>query len=176
MDLFREVRSSAVRGRAWAEIRLNGQISKCAETRREVDLFETRSRTHLKRITDQLREGRFAFAPAPGVAIARPGKSHRPIVIASLESRIVQRAVLDILQRQSSMFPYLMTRTSFGGIRQRGVPQAVRAAVEAIGNGGRYYLRSNIKEFSRAIPRKRVVAQSRQRSTTLILHTVRGSC
>ncbi len=76
---------------------------------------------HLARIAAQLREGRFVFAQARGIACERPGKGPRPIVVAPIESRIVQRAILDVLRALPGLSAAdLEAPTSFGGVPGRG--------------------------------------------------------
>jgi hypothetical protein len=159
MRLYETVRRRGILGRAWARLEANGRQSRCAQTRREVEDFRRNYIANLERIARQLREERFRFSRAHGFAVERPGKSPRPIVVAPVASRLVQRAILDVIQGLPSFMPFLLAPYSFGGLPTRGVPQAIRVARKESESGGGYYLRSDIKEFFARIPREEVLAR-----------------
>src|SRR5437667_5213457 len=130
--LYREVHSPKGLTQAWLLVRANGRASRSSETREEVRRFDERSAVYLRRIADQLRARRFRFQPGRGVLIPREGKTPRPLVVGSIGDRIVQRRILDILQRQYALVPYLLSPPSFGGVVGKGVPKAIAATVKAI--------------------------------------------
>ena len=142
---------------AWLRVREAARRSS-PTTRAEATRFELHADRHLARIAAQLREDRFVFARARGVACERPGKAPRPIVVAPIESRIVQRAILDVLRAVPGLGAAdLEAPTSFGGVPDRGTAGAVAAAIEAVKGGHRVYLRSDIASFFRRIPRRRAL-------------------
>jgi hypothetical protein len=144
---------------AWAHVRRAAERSSSRAVRAEARRFEEEADRRLERIADELRAERFVFGPARGVAVARPGKRPRPIVVAPVESRIAARALLDVLQTEPGVAAaFLATPTSFGGIPGRGVEQAVAAATDAVARGAVFYLRSDIAEFFRAIGRAPAIA------------------
>jgi len=116
------------------------------------------SRKHLQRIAKQLRKDRFCFQPGQGTPVTRSGKKHRPLVKAPIEARIVQRALLDVLQDEPALKQYFLIETSFGGIKDRSVENAIEAAYDAMHNGAAYFLRSDIHDFFQNIPRQRPLA------------------
>jgi len=142
---------------AWRAVRENGLRSRSADTRKAVVAFETEAGRHLRRIGCQLRKGRFRFEKAHGVAIDRPGKRPRPIVVPPISNRVVQRRLLDILQEEPALQPHFRAPTSFGGIEGRGVRDAFEAVRSAMTNGACYFIRSDIKDFFGNIPRDRVL-------------------
>lgn len=142
---------------AWQRVRESARRSS-PTTRAEAARFEEHADRSLARIAAQLREGRFTFARARGIACARPGKGPRPIVVAPIESRIVQRALLDVLRALPGFDAAdLEAPTSFGGVPGRGTAGAVAAAIAAIKGGHTAYLRSDIVGFFRRIPRRRAL-------------------
>ncbi len=144
---------------AWAHVRRAASLSASRAVRAEARRFEDDADRRLDRIAAELREERFTFGPARGVAVARPGKRPRPIVVAPVESRIAARALLDALQAEPGVSASLLsTPSSYGGLPGRGVEQAIRAAQDAIARGAVFYLRSDIAEFFRAISRPRAIA------------------
>ena len=78
----------------------------------------------------------------------------RPIVISPIRNRIVQRAILNILQNFDPIKPYFEVPTSFGGISERGRENAIRMVYDLIEKGhAKYFIRSDIKSFFTKIPK-----------------------
>src|SRR5262249_47538435 len=131
--------------RAWHVVQENGRRSKSARTRAEVADFAASAPKKIQRIAGQLRRGTFRFSPALGIAIAKKNKSaKRPVVLAPIESRIVQRAILDVIQGLPAIQNKLHAGRNFGGIEGQGVPEAVAEAFSAARQSG-YYIRTDIK-------------------------------
>lgn len=148
--------------RAWLRVRANGMQSESARTRREVEVFADEAELNLSRLYRKLQRGKFAFSKAIGVPLQRPGKSPRPIVIASVEDRIVQRSILNVVQKIESVSQYVKLPTSFGGIERRGVPQAIEYLIRRIQEDGfSYYARSDILNFFQGIPKDTVIQKLR---------------
>ena len=155
--LYRAIRAKVLYA-AWRKVRQNGLSSPSQETREAIKAFDAESFRHIRRIERQLRQGQFRFKPQKGIAKKRPGKKPRPLVVAAVENRIVQRAILDVLQREPAIRKVLETPTSFGGIKKRGRQHAIATVLKAIQDGGRYYIRSDIEGFFTKIPRPEVLA------------------
>jgi hypothetical protein len=107
-----------------------------------------------------LRKG-YRFAPAYGAAISKgKGKSgKRPVVVAPLEDRIVQRAILDTLQSSPdyvNVRKVLETPTSVGGLPGRGVRQGIELIDARIAQGDVYFAQSDIRGFFTKIPKLEV--------------------
>lgn len=143
--------------RAWATVLENGRTSKCKKTRDEIDQFKQKAETNLGRINRHLREDKFSFPPSIGIPLSRPGKKFRPLVVSPIVSRIVQRAILNVLQAEPALEPYYKIPTSFGGIKGKGVPGAVKAAYSSIRTGVKYFIRSDIEGFFTKIPKNLVL-------------------
>ncbi len=157
-----EVRKWRVIEAAWLAIKRNARTSKSQETKNEVASFEENLTTNLRRLSRELQQNRFVFPPARGVKIPKDKKgkfSFRPLVVARVESRIVQRAVHDVLVSVPAIQKFVQTPYSFGGIRKRkedavaAVPAAIKAVLESVGNGGRFIIRSDIANFFTRIPK-----------------------
>lgn len=158
-NCFTRLRSYDVLVRAWRHVSSSGRLSTSPETRAEVDEFYAHEHRNIRTIQTQLRQEKFVFLPARGVAKHRIGKAPRPVVVAPIRNRMVQRAVLDVLQRVPTIrSTYLDVPTSFGGIKGHSVKDALIAATEAVSAGARYYVCSDIADFFRGIPRQTVVA------------------
>jgi RNA-directed DNA polymerase len=139
---------------AWIAIRKNANTSKSQVTKDEIRAFEAELSTNLERIRRQLQKGAFVFQPARGVKILKKDKStFRPLVVAKVQSRIVQRAIHDVLVTVPAIEKFIRTPHSFGGIRKNAgdevtaVPAAIKAVIEAISGGAKYVIRSDISQF-----------------------------
>jgi RNA-directed DNA polymerase len=159
--LARSVRNVGHIHSAWLKVRQNGLKSGSAQTRREILQFELDAPSRLRRIIEGLRHGSFEFVPQKGIKKKRPGKRPRPIVLADVGNRIVQRAILDVVQPHRLIRPILESPHSYGGIQGRGCREAIAEVCREIAIGKRFYIRSDIRDFFTAIPRNEVIDQLR---------------
>jgi retron-type reverse transcriptase len=146
---------------AWHAIRRNAETSQRDTTKLAARNFGENLPRNLRRIQDRLRQG-YVFAKAHGATPSKgKGKSgKRPIVVAPLEDRIVQRAILDVLQDASEIEAVqrvLSTPTSIGGIRGRGVDHAIAIFQKCADAGDHYVAGSDISGFFQRISRPSVV-------------------
>jgi retron-type reverse transcriptase len=157
-SLFREVRKRNVLWQAWSVIQQNGLQSRSEDTRIEIQNFGAHARKNIYSLQRQLADPDYKFQPAVGIAAKKPGKSSkRPIVISAIGDRVVQRAILDVLQSHKPIQKYLDVLTSYGGIQGRGQPDALRALYQKIDAAAEYYLRSDIESFFTRIPKPTIV-------------------
>lgn len=147
---------------AWKKVYSNGIRSQSKETKEQVLQFAENAYRNLERIGEQLRKNRFQFAPSKGAPIRRPGKSDRPIVIAPIANRIVQRSILEVLQDHLEIQKYVLVKTSYGGVKDgdsgRRVRDAIAHAYNEMENGRNLYIRSDIKDFFTKIDRAKVLS------------------
>lgn len=163
-SLSLEVRRRRTLEDAWAAIRANARVSKSADTRKEIEAFEASLSSNLRRISSELQKGKFAFAPAKGIKIPKGAdkRQFRPLVVARVESRVVQRAIHDVLSDVQALQPFIYTPHSFGGVKKKrkgelaAVPAAIQAVLDAIKAGGTYLVRSDISKFFTRIPKSSV--------------------
>ncbi|MCB4768673.1 hypothetical protein LGR54_08670 [Ancylobacter sp. Lp-2] len=146
---------------AWREIERNAKTSQQEATKLKTRRFGENLPANLRRLQKRLHRGyRFdkAYGATPPKGGGKPGK--RPIVVAPLEDRIVQRAILDVLQDAkeiSAVQRVLQTPTSIGGIRGRGVDHAIRLFDERVKEGDRFVAGSDISGFFTKISRPDVI-------------------
>lgn len=164
--LCERVRSTKVLVGAWHAIRRNAETSQTASTKQEAKDFGLNLPSNIARLQRQLRNG-YEFSEAHGATPAKgagkPGK--RPIVVAPLQDRIVQRAILDVLQDATDMprvKHVLATPTSIGGIRGRGVEDAIALFDKCHTDGARFVAGSDISAFFTKISRPMVISYVRQ--------------
>jgi hypothetical protein len=79
------------------------------------------------------------------------------LLVAAIPARVVQRALLNVLQGVDSINRLVKNPHSFGGVPERSVEHAIRTACQAIASGRTYCLRSDIGGFFTKIPRKEVL-------------------
>jgi hypothetical protein len=88
---------------AWRVIQRNGQFSNSLDVRTEIAEFSADPTAKLNSLKHRLGRNKFVFGKAKGVPIKKIGPDGnptgkiRPIVLAPLETRIVQRAILNVL-------------------------------------------------------------------------------
>lgn len=154
---YEAVRGDALHS-AWRKVRENGLRSLSSETRDAIRVFDAVALQRIRRINRQLQLAKFEFLPQKGVLKKRLGKKPRPLVVGAIENRIVQRAILEVLQQEPSIRATFQNPFSFGGIKERGRQHAIAAVCESTRAGARYYIRSDIQDFFTKIPRPRVLA------------------
>jgi len=159
-SLLEQVRQMDTLGGAWRVILENGRSSPSTDTRREIEEFATTAEKRLTKIQRQLNRNAFRFRPAKGVAARKKGKKGiRPLVVAPIDSRIVQRAIHDVLLKVPPIRQYAENPYSFGGVKKQegqrlaAVPAAIQAVLAAIGDGATYVIRSDISSFFTRIPK-----------------------
>ncbi|WP_020091127.1 reverse transcriptase domain-containing protein [Methylobacterium sp. 285MFTsu5.1] len=155
--LLKEVRRGASLERAWRVIEDNGRFSKSETVRSEIEGFRENASSKLRSLGDRLRRDTFRFPPARAVPIPKGNKkdraSFRPIVLATVEARIVQRSILGVLTEVEELKPHFRNPNSFGGIRKAdgqdlaAVPAAIREVLSAIGDGATYVSCADISGF-----------------------------
>lgn len=143
---------------AWRVVHRNSLQSQSEETRLEAEEFSKNSQHELATIFTELKNNSFKFPPARGIPIQKKGKSKkRPIVRAPIRTRIVQRAMLDIIQRVPSIRKMLHAGYNFGGIRGGGVPHAIARAYYTA-KTHHYFVRTDIRSFFDSVPRDKAIA------------------
>jgi RNA-directed DNA polymerase len=164
VSLISKVRKKTTLAKAWRVILSNARSSSSKETRRAIDDFALDSDRHLDRIQRQLNQNKFRFEPARGVPIPKKEKDKiRPIVVAPIESRIVQRAIHDVLLTVPKITALANHPFSFGGVQKTSaqaiaaVPAAIQAVLAGIGKGAEFVIRSDITAFFTVIPKPTVI-------------------
>jgi RNA-directed DNA polymerase len=147
---------------AWQKIYENGLKSDSSKTRDSVRLFKEHERENIDRIYRAIKNKRTKsiFDGAHGVTV---GDKKRPIALAPVMGRVVQRAILDVLQDLPPTAKYLNAPGSYGALRsekdnKKGVKPAIEAAIKAIENGADHFYQSDIKSFFTKIPRGEVIS------------------
>ena len=167
--LLKKVWGTRALERAWHVIEENSRTSKSQDVKKEVDAFREETSSKLRSLSGRLSHNSFVFPPAKGIAIPKIGNGgkvtqFRPIVLANVECRIVQRAILNVLLEVPGLQKYIHTPYSFGGIRRKSendlaaVPAAINSVLDYIGAGSNFVLCADISKFFTRIPKTVVTA------------------
>jgi hypothetical protein len=156
-DLYYRIRTFSALTKAWKHVYQKGIKSSSLETQNAVKEFRSNANYQLKKIQRQLQQKQFKFNPAKGVPVCTLGKGDRPLVVADIKDRVVQRSLLDVIQSQNSVSQYVNTPTSFGGLENKKVEDAIRNVCRANKDGFKYFITSDIKKFFTRIPRLKVI-------------------
>ena len=135
----------------------NGQKSMLRETQDQVKSFDSESEKNISIIQSQLRSREYKFSAARGVLQKKKNKMPRPIVMAPVKDRVVQRAILQVLQDHKSILNDLYTPYSFGGLQEKNVEKAVLEVQKTMSLGSSYFIKSDIKQFFTKIDKTKVM-------------------
>jgi RNA-directed DNA polymerase len=166
-SLYDHVRDRQALLRAWRVICANAERSGNADTRKAAKLFDEKLFSNIENIQRRLRARTYKFSKAYGAAVrkgqGKPGK--RAIVIASVQDRVVQRAILDTIYvhcASVAVLAVLKTPTSVGGVPKRGIGHALAVIEGAVEEGASYIIKSDIHNFFPSLPRANVLAFMRE--------------
>ena len=175
IDLAKKTRSFDSLEQAWRTIQQNGRNSKSDDIRHEIERFAEDASRNLRSVQHRLARRKFEFGKAKGVPIPKlDHRGHatgkiRPIVVAPLEGRIVQRAILNVLSEQPSLQSYIRTPYSFGGLKRSeirkiddnvtlsAVPAAIQCLLNEIARGARWIAAADISAFFTRVSKSSVL-------------------
>ncbi|WP_298466929.1 reverse transcriptase domain-containing protein [uncultured Erythrobacter sp.] len=174
-NLAKKTRSFDVLERAWRTIQRNGKHSKSDEIRHDIEQFSDDASRQLRSIQYRLARKQFEFGQAKGVplpkldALGNETGKYRPLVVAPLEARIVQRAILDVVSQQPSLQRYIRTPYSFGGLKKSelkeadskaplsAVPAAIECVLKEIQAGATWVAAADISSFFTRVSKSSVI-------------------
>lgn len=163
---FKELCSFDNLFRAWVHVRARARKSPSRTIRNAAEEFEHSSHKSLRSIQSRIAAKTYKFSSSEGVLKKRAGKEPRPIVLADIESRIVQRALLQCLQppEHSPLNQHLKTLISinnsdvnFGGTPNGGVPKAIKLVMRSLNEGYHLYFKSDIASFFTKVPHAEII-------------------
>jgi hypothetical protein len=183
-SLYDKVRTSSNMFAAWRHVKKSALRSSNKKIRGHASEFEHHHQTHIKTLQTQLRKNRFKFDDVEGVLKDKKiresqGKNPRPIAIGTIRNRVVQRAILQVLQPRkvidpenpNSKFKPLQddrlgllnavntSKYGIGGLMAPygGVKPGIELIMSAMASGATHYFQSDIKAFFTDIPVNDVV-------------------
>jgi RNA-directed DNA polymerase len=150
--------------RAWRVVRRSLRQTAWPALRDELAEFDRCPIAHLQRLQTELQQGTFRFQPRRAYVKRKSGGSRRGVTVPGVVDRVVQRALLGVLQtgdprlraHLGGLVGVLDCPTSFAGNVGRGVPEAIAAVRHALRTTGRVAATSDVKDFFPHIPRAAV--------------------
>ena len=152
-NLFRRTIAMESLFKAWRTVHASGSQSPSLEIRADIDAYSGELLKNLGKLQRRLSRGSFSFSPVKGVLLKK-GKGKRPIGIARIDDRILQRAILDTLMTVKTLKAAINNPNSFGGNEDGGVRKAIGVLNEKIKKGATYYIKTDIKKFFDTIHHK----------------------
>jgi len=140
-DLYRHLCNQDFLRLAWLRIRPRGSRNS-ATIRQDFEDFAARVDDELRQLTRELTEHTYAPRPTVRFWLERPDKEPRPLAVVSVRDRVVQQAVLMLLE---PLFEPTFNRNSFAFRPRRGAQQAVAVARGMISAGRTWAVRTDIR-------------------------------
>ncbi len=152
-DLLEHVASQQSLIDAWDEIR--DRTYREGRNDEAILAFEHRAARRLAEMSDELRAGRWRPSLVHPVTVPKPDGGVRTLAISTTEDRIVETAILGVVDRliDPELQPW-----SFAYRRGLGVSDALRALCDARDEGAVWVARGDFSRCFDEIPRARVLA------------------
>jgi RNA-directed DNA polymerase len=126
-----------------------------------VTQFEDRKLEELKRLEEELRTGKYQPRPVKRVWIPKPGSTEqRPLGIPSVRDRVVQTALLHVLE---PIFDITFAEHSYGFRKGRGCHHALERIETLLSEGYVHVVDADLKSYFDTIPKDRLMNRVRER-------------
>lgn len=136
--------------RAWERLNKNPRSHGIDNV--DISDFRERISDNLKSIRSRLTGQKFKFKPLRGRLIDKDGsKNQRPLRIAAIDDRVVQRAILNVIERR---FKKYNLRCSYAYIEGKSRDDAIQKINDLRSRGYVHVLESDIINFFESIDRK----------------------
>lgn len=142
---------------AWGKLNKSNKVSHgiSSET---IEEFKNTIDTQIKEISNQLLNNSYKFNDVRAVLIPKKNKGEfRPLRIADIRDRLVQKALANKLEELLSPKYVLNNPCSYAYQKDRGVEQAIIKVVEHFKAGNRIILEADIKKFFDNVNRKKLL-------------------
>lgn len=126
-----------------------------------VEQFKDRQTQELQRLEEELRTGKYQPRAVKRVWIPKPGSTEkRPLGIPSVRDRVVQTALLHVLE---PIFDITFAEHSYGFRRGRGCHHALERIETLLNEGYVYVVDADLKSYFDTIPKDRLMSRVRER-------------
>jgi RNA-directed DNA polymerase len=128
--------------RAWRGVRANKGAA--GVDRKTIDDTREHLKQHWPEIADKLKAGTYQPAAVRAVQIAKPSGGYRTLGIPTVQDRVIQQAILQVL---TEVFDGTMSPHSYGFRPGRSAHQAVEAARGYVAAGKHWVVDIDLKSF-----------------------------
>lgn len=129
--------------------------------RQTVEHFAAQQQEEIRRLHEQLREGRYRPAPVRRTWIPKPGSTEkRPLGIPSVRDRVVQTALVHVIE---PILDATFHQRSYGFRHGRGCHDALRCVEGLLEAGYVYVVDADLKGYFDTIPKGRLLEVVRQK-------------
>jgi RNA-directed DNA polymerase len=123
--------------------------------------FQERQLEELKRLEEELRTGKYQPRPVKRVWISKLGSTEkRPLGIPSVRDRVVQTALLHVLE---PIFDLTFAESSYGFRKGRGCHHALERIETLLNEGYVHVVDADLKSYFDTIPKDRLMSRVRER-------------
>jgi RNA-directed DNA polymerase len=138
-----------------------------------VEQYGLQLEENLGRLHERMKAGQYRHQPIRRVHIPKDGGKLRPIGISSVEDKIVQGALREVLE---AIYEQEFLDCSHGFRPGRKAHDALRVIDHVVWKGARYILEADIVSFFDSLDRKRLMEMLRERIADESLMRLIGKC
>jgi RNA-directed DNA polymerase len=128
---------------------------------------------NVRALHQRMRQGRYRHQPIRRVHIPKANGKTRPIGISSIEDKIVQSAITEVL---GAVYEPIFSNDSYGFRPGRSAHDALRAVNTSLLGGVKWVLEADIESFFDSIDRKMLMEMLQQRVADGVLRRLVGKC
>jgi RNA-directed DNA polymerase len=155
---------------AFKKVKANGGAA--GVDHQTIEMYERRLEENLERLSQALKEGKYRPQAVRRVWIPKPGsKEKRPLGIATVQDRVVQGALLHVLE---PIFERDFAEQSYGFRPKRGCKDALRRVCELLRGGYAWVVDADLKSYYDTIPHGPMVRRVEEKvSDGRVIETLR---
>lgn len=133
--------------KAWEDISRSARPQSHGLSGQTIQEFGSNWKSNLEFIRNELLSSNYKFGPVRAATISKKGGKKRPLRIADIRDRVVQRAITRVVDRPLSNKYKLYNPASFAYLSRKGVQSAIKQMLQYHQDGCRYMLEADIVDF-----------------------------
>ena len=158
-DLLGKVAARPNLEKAWRDISQSARPLSHGISEQTIQNFRANYKNFLEEIRRELLSNTYKFNPYRAVTIEKKGGKKRPLRIADIRDRVVQRAIARVLETQLSAKFHLNNSVSHAYIKGKGVQTAIKQMLTHHRNGYKVVLEADIKNFFDTVDRNKLLEE-----------------